>query len=88
MNPFDQNMDQTLYCITTGASVTNDIKDNLLGFLNNGQELYVHFTEESFKDQTRFEKPISRRKIKKFASAVVKNTVTTSEGIVELQGPV
>ena len=87
MNPLDQNKDETLYCITTGASVTNDIKDDLLVFLIKGQELYAHFTEESFKDQTRFEKPISKRNIKNFASAAVKKTVTTKDQkVVELQG--
>jgi len=63
MNPFDQNTNETLHCITTGASVPNDIKEDLLGFQVKGQELCDNFTAESFNDQARFEKPISRRKI-------------------------
>ena len=87
MNSFHQNRDETLYCITTGASVNSDIKDDLLRFLTKGQELYENFTEENFKDLTRFDQPISRRKLKNFASAALKKTVTRKDQkVVELQG--
>ena len=86
MNLFDQNTNETFYCITTGTSAISDIKDSLLGFLTEVQELYAHFTEERFKDKTRFEKPISRRKIHYFAYGAVKNIITTKDQkVVELQ---
>jgi hypothetical protein len=86
MNPFDQDTFETLYNITTGASIASDIKDDPLGFLTKGQELYAHYTEEAFVDQTRFQKPISRRKIKHFVIAAVKNTVITKDQkVVELK---
>ena len=71
----------------TGAGVPNDIKEDLLGFQMKGQELCDNFTAESFNDQARFEKPISRRKIKNFASAAVKKNITTKDQkVVKLQG--
>ncbi|KAK2138855.1 hypothetical protein LSH36_2312g00001 [Paralvinella palmiformis] len=86
MNPFDQDTFETLYNITTGASIASDIKDDPLGFLTKGQELYAHYTEEAFVDQTRFEKPTSRRKIQDFVIAAGKNTVITKDQkVVELK---
>lgn len=87
MNPFNQCMDDNLYCITTGASVAHNIKEDLLGFQEKGQQLLANFTSESFLDQGRFEKPITRRKIRNFATAAVKKSITAKDQkVIELQG--
>lgn len=76
-----------LYYIATGASVPGDINEDILGFLEKGQELYANCTAESSSDQARFEKSISRRHIKNFAGAAVKKTITTKyQNVVELHG--
>ena len=73
LNPFDLEVEENLYCLTSGQKVEEPGKDDLLNFLNKGKLRSDEFRNACFQDATRFEKPIPRRKIKNFASASVKS---------------
>ena len=66
MNPFAIEADDDLYCLTTGKSITQDIKADLLHSEKIGNTWCQEYTEACFKDPANFEKPIQRRKIKNF----------------------
>ncbi|RUM44803.1 MAG: hypothetical protein DSY80_04015 [Desulfocapsa sp.] len=87
MNPFAQEIDDNLYCLTTGVKVNDEIKEDLLFCLDKGKKWHDEFVKGCFKDPQRFEKPIQRRKIKNFASAAEKSKIKTKDlKVVELQG--
>ena len=87
MDPFVQEPDQNLYCLTTGVEVDEKIKNDLLSCRDKGQEWHDEFVKGCFGDACRFEKPIKRRKVQNFASAAVKSNVVTKDlKVVELQG--
>ena len=87
MNPFTQEIDENLYCLTTGAKTADDIKTDLLSCMEKGKAWHKEFLDGCFADGARFEKPIPRRKIKNFASGAVVGRLTTGKiKIMEIQG--
>ncbi|KAH3852418.1 hypothetical protein DPMN_094926 [Dreissena polymorpha] len=73
MNPFtsdDRNDD--LICIFTGKFVSKDIADDLLTMEKQGSSWMEQFASGCFFDFSRFEKPIPRWKVKKFADCAFK----------------
>ena len=59
-------VEDNLYCITTGSRIQDVIKDDLLHWIEDGQKLCQEFVDGCFKDSLRFENPIPRRKINTF----------------------
>lgn len=78
---------ELIYCITTDTSVPGDTKKDLLNVFDKGHNLYTNVTTGSFRDQARFEKLTSRRRIKNFERAAVKKTIISKyQKKVELHG--
>ena len=50
MNPFSSDCDGNLHCLTTGLSVSHDVKADLLNFLTKGQEWHNEFRDACFTD--------------------------------------
>ena len=86
MNPFELEVDDNLYCLSTGKDVSNEIKIDLLNSIDIGKRWCQEFVDGCFNDAARFEKPIPRRKVLNFASAAVKTSIKSNSKIVELQG--
>ena len=66
MNPFELEVDDNLYCLSTGKDVSNEIKIDLLNSIDIGKRWCQEFVDGCFNDAARFEKPIPRRKVKNF----------------------
>ena len=75
MNPFDVEGDTNLYCLTTGKSIPDDIKQDLLSCKKKGEAWCDEFMAGCFDDPARFEKPIKIRKIKNFSSAAKRTII-------------
>ncbi len=87
MNPFEQEHDDNLYCITTGKQVGNTVKNDMLNCIEIGNVWQAEFANGCFSDQLRFEKPIKLRKVRNFASEAVKAKVNSKDKkILEIQG--
>ena len=88
LNPFDASFaDENLYCLSTGKSTSPDIKTELLHCVETGEKYCEEFRAQCFKDPTRFEKPIPRRKVKNFSADAVKVKITGKDNkIKELKG--
>ncbi len=90
MNPFvtsTEEPDVNLYCLTTGKQASEDVRDDLLGCVQKGEAWCAEFKDGSFEDGLRFQKPISRRKVKNFASDAVKTKLTCKDQkLLELKG--
>jgi hypothetical protein len=86
MNPFTQDVDANLYCLTSGQKLSDPIKDELLCYIAKGEAWANEFREACFVDPSRYEKPIPRRKVKNFASAAVKTKVQTKQKVQEVTG--
>ncbi|KAL2091652.1 hypothetical protein ACEWY4_013915 [Coilia grayii] len=86
MNPFQTESDDNLYCLSTGKSVPNDIKADLLHCQELGKRWCQEFEDGCRHDPARFEKAIPRRKVKNFTSVAVKASVKSNKKVVELQG--
>jgi hypothetical protein len=67
MNPFIQEPDDNLYCLTTRVKVADDIRDDLVGCIDKGKAWHDEFLNGCIKDAAGFEKPIPRRKVRNFA---------------------
>ena len=65
MNPFQIELDEDLYCLSSGKSVPSEVKQNLLNCQELGKGWCQEFQMECLIDPARFEKPIPRKKIKK-----------------------
>ncbi len=69
MNPLKgSSSDANLYCITIGKAASESVKVDLLGCKTFGHQRCEDFKTESFQDPNRFERPLSRSKLKNFAS--------------------
>ena len=80
MNPFDEDVaDTTLYCISTGPVMSDDIKDGVMSCLSQGESRYNAFRDECLTDPTHFEKPISKLKWKTFPSAMITTFLTVKD---------
>ena len=86
MNPFGMHPSKELYCLTSGKSTSDLIKNDLLNFTTNGESWSSEFRDACFQDPGRFEKAIPRRKNLNFASASVKSTVTVGKKVKEVAG--
>ena len=78
MNPFAQEQDENLYCLSSGKKVPDDITDDLLNCVERGQAWYEEFKDGCFGDSTCFEKPIQRRKVKNLAANMQKGKADTN----------
>lgn len=62
MNPFSIEPDENLYCIATGVKVADDIKVDLLSFIDKGRMWHDEFVNGCFDNDSRFEKTHSTSK--------------------------
>lgn len=86
MNPFSIAPREALYNVVTGKEVPNDIRDDLLQCQKIGETWHQEFVVGCFDDDTRFDKPIRRRKVKNFTSAAPKSKVRgKDEKLVEFK---
>ena len=86
MNPFAISPTSALYNIVTGKEVPNNIRDDLLHCIQIGGMWHQEFFMECCRDDTRFDKPIRRRKVKNFTAAVPKSKVRgKAEKLVEFK---
>jgi len=87
-NPFDETInDRHLYCLTTGKATSEQVQTELLHCVETGRRQCETFTNECFANPSRFEKPISRNKLKNFSADAVKVKLTVKDRkIKELQG--
>ena len=65
VNPFQNNPEGKLYCLSTGQAASNEVQSNLTNLEEKGVLLYQEFIKECQEDPTRFERPLRKRKIKK-----------------------
>ena len=77
--PFVAEKGDKLYSISSGKAVLENVKNDLLNMKTNSQKWADEFKEECFSDAVRFEKAISQKKIKNFASAAVKVKITSKD---------
>ncbi len=77
INPFTDDLleGSNLYVLSTGKSAPEGVKEDLLKFIQTGEEWKQEFIEGCTKDLDRFEKPIKRRRVKNPASAAVARKV-------------
>ena len=86
MNPFAISPTSAPYNIVTGKEVPNNIRDDLLHCKQIGGLWHQEFFMECCQDDTRFDKPIRRRKVKNFTAAVPKSKVRgKAEKLVEFK---
>ena len=79
MDPFDLELDDSLYCLTTGRAASKEIKEDLLNIQNKGSTWADEFMNGRTEDPKRFEKPIPRRKIKNFTSDAMKTKIPAKD---------
>ena len=86
MDPFLADIPgEKLYCISTGKEISEDIAGSIFATQTQGQQLYEEFKTGCFADGDRFEKPISRRKVKSFAcNALLVKLKTKDKKVKEL----
>jgi len=77
MNPFDVEGDTNIYCLTTGKSISDDIKQALLSCKKKGEVWCDEFMAGCL--------TVKRRKIKNFSSAAKKTTIRRDRKLIELQ---
>ncbi|KAG7161672.1 hypothetical protein Hamer_G030971 [Homarus americanus] len=81
------SQDGNLYCLSTGKATSVDVKNDLLHCVEIGDKRCNTFIKECFEDPARFEKPISRSKLKNFSSDAIRVKLTVKDRkIKELQG--
>lgn len=81
MNPFlDVFGEQDLYSIGSGKTVSNNIAAELPDIYATGLKWYKAFKSECIQDNSRFEKPIKRNKVKNFAADGVDVKITSKQG--------
>lgn len=67
LNPFSRDKeDKKIFHITSGRAVSEDVANDLLNVVKKGTQWAKEFRQECQEDPSRFEKPISRRKVKNF----------------------
>ena len=76
MNPFDVEGDTNIYCLTTGKSISDDIKQDLLSCKKKGEVWCDEFMAGCL--------TVKRRKIKNFSSAAKKTTIRRDRKLIEL----
>ena len=88
MNQFKLPASDNLYCLSTSKKVSVEVRDDLVNCVAIGRTWCDEFKEECLRDEDRFQKPISRRKLKTFTSDAVKSKVKSNEKlkIMELTG--
>ena len=79
LNPFQDNLLDKLFCLTTGCAASSDVQTDLTSIVDSGTIWSDQFQDECKDDPSRFERPIKRRKIKKFASDSVKTKVKSKD---------
>ena len=86
MNPFVITPKDALFNIVTGKEVANDIRDDLLQCQQIGEKWHQDFVTGCFNDDSRFDKPIRRRKVKNFAAATPKTKIRgKAEKVIEFK---
>lgn len=87
MNPFNQELDENLYCLTSWKKLPEEIKKDLLNANETGKIWFDEFRSECKNDPERFERPIRRRKVKNFPQAAAKCKIPVNEKkLLEIQG--
>ena len=66
--------------------MSEEIKQDLLQYIDRGKSWCSQFMEECFMGEERFERAIPRRKIKNFTSAAMKATIKQEQKSLELKG--
>ena len=86
-NPFDTEIrNEDLLCISTGNRVKDDVKNEILSCVKYGEQSFHDFRNGCFADPSRFEKPITRNKLRTFASLALKVRVEVkAKKIIQLQ---
>ena len=75
LNPFQDNLLDKLFCLTTGCAASYDVQNDLTSIVDSGTIWSDQFQDECRDDPSRFERPNKRRKIKQFASDAVQTKV-------------
>ena len=83
MNPFQNNPEDKLYCLSTGQAASNEVQSDLTNLEEKGVLLYQEFIKECQEDPTRFERPLKKRKIKNFASDTSKTKLRTKDQTIK-----
>ena len=86
MNHFTSESSKRLFCLTSGHQVSTDIQADLLNYVHNGETWSQEFKDGCLADSTRFERPISRRKVLNFASASLKSSVRLNQKVQDVAG--
>ena len=79
LNPFQDNLLDKLFCLTTGCAASSDVQNDLTSIVDSGTIWSDQFQDECKDDPSRFERPIKCRKIKNFASDAVKTKVKSKD---------
>ena len=79
LNQFQDNLLDTLFCLTTGCAASSDVQNYLTSTVDSGTIWSDQFQDECKDDPSHFERPIKRRKIKNFASDAVKTKVKSKD---------
>ena len=62
MNPFQNNPEDKLYCLSTCQAASNKVQSNLTNLEEKGVLLYQEFIKQCQEDPTSFERPLKKGK--------------------------
>ncbi len=62
MNPFQDNLQDKLYCLSTGRAASSEVQRDLTNLEERGGLMYQNFINECQEDPTRFERPVKKNK--------------------------
>ena len=69
MNPFEVEDQSSLYCLSSGASVPQEVEQDLMNAQQYGKEALQEFIQERLVDKKKkFHDPIKRQNLKTFSS--------------------
>ncbi len=87
MNPFECEIQQSLFCLSSGVSAPSDIQDDLLKVNEDGTSRFKDFIHTRLVEKSvPFHAPLKKRKLKTFAAMQVKKKVMSSQNkVIEIR---